>query len=59
VADLTHPLDFPDTHFDFVMCNAVIQHIDPESLTMTTIPELTRVLKPGEYYSGCSRTGAA
>ena len=47
VADLKQPLDFPDDHFDFVMCNAVIQHIDPESLTDTTIPELTRVLKPG------------
>ena len=47
VADLKQPLDFPDDHFDFVMCNAVIQHIDPEGLTATTIPELTRVLKPG------------
>ena len=47
VADLKQPLDFPNDHFDFVLCNAVIQHIDPESLTATTIPELTRVLKPG------------
>lgn len=47
VADLKQPLDFPDAYFDFVMCNAVIQHIDPESLAATTIPELTRVLKPG------------
>ena len=47
VADLKQSLDFPDGHFDFVMCNAVIQHIDPESLTTTTLPELTRVLKPG------------
>ena len=47
VADLKEPLRFADGHFDFVMCNAVIQHIDPESLTTTTIPELTRVLKPG------------
>ena len=47
VADLKQPLDFPDDRFDFVMCNAVIQHIDPESLVATTIPELTRVLKPG------------
>ncbi|PKB79207.1 MAG: hypothetical protein BZY88_14495 [SAR202 cluster bacterium Io17-Chloro-G9] len=47
VADLKQPLDFPDRHFDFVTCNAVIQHIDSESLTATTIPELTRVLKPG------------
>jgi SAM-dependent methyltransferase len=47
VADLKLPLDFPSGHFDFVMCNAVIQHIDPESLISTTVPELTRVLKPG------------
>ena len=47
VADLKQPIDFPDGHFDFVMCNAVIQHIDPESLTVTTLPELARVLKPG------------
>ena len=44
---MKHPLDFPVTHFDFVMCDAVIQHVDPESLTSTTLPELTRVLKPG------------
>ena len=47
VADLKQPLDYPNSHFDFVMCNAVIQHIDPESLAATTVPELTRVLKPG------------
>jgi len=46
VADLKQPLDYPCGHFDFVMCNAVIQHIDPESLAETTVPELTRVLKP-------------
>ena len=47
VADLKQPLDYPNGHFDFVMCNAVIQHINPESLAATTVPELTRVLKPG------------
>ena len=47
VANLKEPLGFPDGHFDFVMCNAVIQHIDPESIKETAIPELTRVLKPG------------
>ena len=47
VADLRQALPFPDTFFDFVMCNAVIQHIDPESLKATTLPELSRVLKPG------------
>ena len=47
VANLKQPLGFPDGYFDFVMCNAVIQHIDPDSLTITTVPELIRVLKPG------------
>ncbi len=47
VADLSEPLDFPDAGFDFVMCNAVIQHLRPEDVFRTTIPELARVLRPG------------
>ena len=47
VADLSEPLDFPEAGFDFVMCNAVIQHLQPEAVFRTTIPELARVLKPG------------
>jgi SAM-dependent methyltransferase len=47
VADLEKPLPFPDQNFDFVMCNAVIQHIDHDSLMAVTLPELVRVLKPG------------
>ncbi len=31
VADLRQPLDFPDLSFDFVICNAVIQHIEPRT----------------------------
>jgi len=47
VADLRQPLEFPDTSFDFVMCNAVIQHIETEVVENITLPELARVIKPG------------
>ena len=47
VADLRKALDHPDGSFDFVLCNAVIQHIDPDVALGTTVPELVRVLKPG------------
>lgn len=47
VADLRNPLDFPDAWFDFVICNAVIQHIAPDVVKNITLPELARVLKPG------------
>lgn len=47
VADLREPLDHPDRSFDFVMCNAVIQHIAPDIALSVTIPELTRLLKTG------------
>ncbi len=47
VADLSQPLDWPDASFDFVVCNAVIQHIAPDAALGLTIPELARVLRPG------------
>jgi SAM-dependent methyltransferase len=47
VADLSQPLRFPDASFDFVACNAVIQHISPELVKGVTLPELIRVLRPG------------
>ena len=47
VADLREPLGHPDASFDFVLCNAVIQHIDPDIALGTTLPEFTRVLKAG------------
>ena len=46
VWDLSKPLEYSDNIFDFVMCNAVIQHITPELVRGVTIPELCRVLKP-------------
>ncbi len=47
VADLREALGYPDGSFDFVLCNAVIQHIEPDVTLGTTVPELARVLKPG------------
>lgn len=47
VADLRQPIDFPDASFDFVMCNAVIQHIAPQIVFDVTLCEFARVLKPG------------
>ena len=46
VADLREPLPFPASSFDFVMCNAVIQHIPPDVIQNVTLPELARVLRP-------------
>ena len=46
VWDLSKPLSYASNTFDFVMCNAVIQHITPELVRDVTIPELCRVLKP-------------
>ena len=47
VADLRKPLDYPDAFFDFVLCNAVIQHIARDIVLRVTLPELARVLKVG------------
>lgn len=47
VADLRQPLPYPDNHFGLVLCNAVIQHLPPETALTTTLPELARVLRPG------------
>jgi len=47
VADLAQHLPFESESFDFVMCNAVIQHIEPELVQDVVLPELARVLRPG------------
>jgi len=47
VADLRERLSFPGASFDFVTCNAVIQHIAPDTVKSVTLPELARVLRPG------------
>ncbi len=45
VTDLRGELPFPASSFDFIMCNAVIQHIKPKIVKKVTLPELCRVLK--------------
>ena len=47
VADLRLPLEFPNADFDFIACNAVIQHITPQAVIEVTLPEFARVLRPG------------
>jgi SAM-dependent methyltransferase len=57
VADLTQPLTFVDGTFDFVLCNAVIQHISPDAVTTVTLPELVRVLIVGGVLQLMFKTG--
>ena len=47
VADLRKPLSHQDGEFDFVLCNAVIQHIEPDVALGVTLPEFARALKAG------------
>lgn len=47
VADLADVLPFDDGFFDFVACNAVIQHIDPATVRKVVLPEFARVLRSG------------
>ena len=47
VANLENPLPFADAAFDFVACNAVIQHIAPGLVRRVVLPELARVLRAG------------
>ena len=47
VADLRTPLPFDNDSFDFVACNAVIQHIEPEVVRSVVLPDFARVLRPG------------
>lgn len=45
VIDLRGELPFATSSLDFIMCNAVIQHIKPKIVKKVTLPELCRVLK--------------
>ena len=47
VANLEKSLPFEDGSFDFVACNAVIQHIAPDLVRRVVLPELARVLRQG------------
>ena len=46
VADLGEALQFEDETFDFVVCSAVIQHIERDLVREVVLPELARVLRP-------------
>ncbi len=47
VADLRDPLPFDDCSFEVVLCNAVIQHIPPDAVFGTVLPEFSRMLRSG------------
>lgn len=57
VADLREPLDHPDASFDFLLCNGVIQHIEPDVVLGVTLPEFARVLRPGGVLQLCFKYG--
>jgi SAM-dependent methyltransferase len=46
-ADLRRPLPFVDGAFDFALSVSVIQHLEKQIVQQVTLPELTRVLRPG------------
>ena len=58
VADLRDLLSFESGFFDFVLCNAVIQHLSPEATETTAIPELARVSAPGGILQMMFKTGS-
>ena len=58
VADMREPLAFETGFFDLVLCNAVIQHLTPQTAETTTIPELARVLAPGGVLQLMFKTGS-
>lgn len=41
-----HAIPFPENHFDVVLCNHVLEHVDDDIKAMS---EIYRVLKPGGY----------
>lgn len=40
-------IEYPDNVFDYIMCIAVIHHLDTEELRIKALQEMVRVLKPG------------
>lgn len=47
VDSLNNPIPYEDNWFDFLTCNAVIQHIEREIVMGSVLPEFARVLRPG------------
>ena len=58
VTDLRQPLDYPDRSFDFILCNAVIQHIAPDLALGGTLPEFARLLRVGGVLQLMFKTGS-
>ncbi len=58
VADLRRPIDQRDGSFDFILCNAVIQHISPDIAMEVTLPEFARLLVPGGVLQLMFKTGS-
>jgi len=46
VGNLNSPIPHPDSDFNFLTCNAVIQHIERDVVMGLVLPEFVRVLKP-------------
>ena len=55
--DISQPLGYQDQDFDFVLCNCVIQHIQPETVIHTTLAEFARILRPGGILQLMFKTG--
>ena len=45
--DVRLPLGLPNASLDFITCNSVIQHIDPETVERVVLPSTARVLRSG------------
>ena len=46
-ADVSQPLPFAASHFDLILCNAVIQHMSRDAVFGLVLGEFARVLRPG------------
>ena len=47
VANIQDPLPFENSAFEVVLCNAVIQHLPPDTVYAGVLPEFARVLRSG------------
>ena len=58
VGSLNNPIPYEDNWFDFLTCNAVIQHIEREIVMGSVLPEFARVLRPGGILQLMFKVGA-
>ena len=47
VKDIRMPLDLPSASLDFIICNSVIQHLDPETVQKVVLPSFADVFRSG------------